>query len=131
MPDRTKSLWLALSRAGRLRLIIAIFLTFAAVGFVTDLYNLRETPTPTTLAIKIAFTGLLSVGYFVAVTRSRWLLVPCLLLQIAGVMLIDRLPPAHVYARGIPIPLAVLQHRVSLDAFGILITIALAYSFFI
>jgi serine phosphatase RsbU (regulator of sigma subunit) len=129
--DRTKVLWNGLSRSGRIRLAIAIFLTFSSLGFATDLFNLRETPTPLALGLRIVFTGLVSVGYFIAITRSRWLLIPATLFQILGVMALDRFAPARVLAPGSPIPMGVLQSRVLIDAVGIMIVIALAYSFFI
>src|SRR6185503_15757095 len=129
--DRPKILWRSLSRAGQVRLALAIFLTFSTLGFVTDLFQLREPMTPAALAFRVVYSGVVALGYFLAVTRSTWFIPIALAFHLGGATLIDRMAPRAVLPPGAILDLAAVHCRVTIDGVGVILVIALAYMFFI
>lgn len=129
--DRPRVLWQALSPAGHVRLLAAIFFTFSSLGFVTDLFHVDTVPSWPALTLRVLYSGLAAVAYFLAFTRSLWLLLPAAGFQFGGILLLDRWPQVHRFPLHSPIPLEVLQSRLTVDAVGIIGATTLAYVFFI
>ncbi len=104
-------------------LMLAIFFTFATIGFATDIMSGGQYPAQH-LFISIIYSGLIAVAYVLASTRNPWLFTIVIPLHIGF----------HVIYRPNfePTPLAApLENRLFLDAFGIVFLIALGYFFFI
>jgi hypothetical protein len=105
-----------------LYLWIAIFSTFAMLGFVLDILNDGRQPAAL-LTLNVIASGLLAVGYGIAATRTRRGLFAAMVaahfLYIAAIPRLFRLLPATP------------PERLVVDATGMIVTVVIGYSCFL
>lgn len=105
-----------------LYLWVAIFTTFAMLGFVLDILNRGRQPAPL-LAMNVIGSGLFAVGYGIAVTRSRrGLFAATVSAQVVYVLGITRL---------FPLLPATPPGRLLIDAIGTILTVVVGYTCFL
>jgi hypothetical protein len=101
---------------------LAIFSTFAMLGFVLDILTRGRQPV-TLLALNVIFSGLFAVGYaLVSMPMRKWGYAAMVTAHMAYVFVIPRLFTLH--ASGSP-------GRLTLDAVGIIVTVAFGYTSFL
>lgn len=122
--DRRR-LWQSLSLVAIGRLLVGVFFIFATLGFVIDIFNPRAISFAWVL-LWCVFSGTIAVLYLVAIMRGPKLFVPIVIGQIVGTMALSRLVPSgeSLVDAGGP----ELQHRLTLDGFGVLIAIIAAWA---
>jgi len=107
--------------------LLAVFVTFAAVGFLLDVIDLGRLHPRALLGI-VFFSGLVAVAFaLVAMSRRYWAFAPLVALQILVPRWIERLWPGAPAA----LPAEALRGRLILDGLGALIGIALGYLSFV
>jgi sigma-B regulation protein RsbU (phosphoserine phosphatase) len=107
-------------------LLLGIFFTFTAVGFLVDVAGGCRMEPRALLAI-VALSGLVAVAYGLIVMRRRfWLFAPVVVLQVLSSRWLERVwPPAETALLG-----DALRLRLTLDAGGAVAGLALGYGFF-
>jgi Zn-dependent protease with chaperone function len=101
---------------------LAIFSTFAMLGFVLDILTRGRQPV-TLLALNVIFSGLFAVGYaLVSMPMRKWGYAAMVAAHMTYVFVIPRLFTLH--ASGSP-------GRLTLDAVGIIVTVAFGYTSFL
>jgi hypothetical protein len=105
-----------------LYLWIAIFSTFAMLGFVLDILARGRQPA-TLLALNVIASGLFAVGYGIASTRARrrWF----------AVMVAAHFLYVLVIPRLLQLLPATPPGRLLVDAFGTMVTVAIGYTYFL
>ena len=101
---------------------IAIFSTFAMLGFLVDVGRRARQPAML-LALVVVFSGLIGVGYWiVSIPMRRWAFSAVLAIHLTFILLVprqfDMLP-------------ATPRGRLTVDAIGILVTVFAGYTFFL
>lgn len=122
------SFWQALSGSAFWRVVLAIFLTFSAVGFVQDVLNGGTTPA-LRHGLNVIGAGLIAVAWFIVVVKYRAWIGALVVAQIVGLLLGPRLLPAAPALKDVPIEM--IHHRLVLDGIGCLVAIVGGYAFFI
>ena len=101
---------------------LAIFSTFAMLGFVLDILTRGRQPI-TLLALNVIFSGLFAVGYGLAsMPMRKWGYAAMVAAHMTYVFVIPRLFTLH--ASGSP-------GRLTLDAVGIIVTVVFGYTSFL
>jgi hypothetical protein len=101
---------------------IAIFSTFAMLGFVVDV-GARARQPATLLALNVVFSGLIAVGYwFVSMPMRRWAFTALFAIHLAFLLLVSR---RFDMLPGTP------PGRLRVDAIGIVVTVFVGYTFFL
>src|SRR5262245_55438109 len=86
---RSGGFWRAQGTGARLRLLGAVFFTFAVIGFVADIWSLDPARPRWLVLVGAAYCGFLAAGYVFAIaSRQLWLIAGLVLLQFAGTQLI-------------------------------------------
>ncbi len=118
-----KSFYRSLPAKSYLKLLLAIFFTFAALGFILDLLKGGQL-SRWGLFIIVVYSGLLGLGYAHGVMRN-WKVIPVVIaIQLSVLFLVPD--------SGVNFPLDnLIKSRLILDGLGIFITIILGYVFFI
>src|SRR5215467_9291303 len=96
-----RTFWRSLPRSSLLKLSLAIFFTFASVGFVVDLFHPESDPV-SSLAVWSIFDALSAVAFLLVTMRrpkGLALLVPAV---IAGAVALIFLLPSHKGMPSIP-----------------------------
>lgn len=114
-------------RSSLFKLSLAIFFTFASVGFVVDLFHPDSEPL-FSLVVWSIFDGLCAVAFLLVTLRQPRRLALLIPAVIAGVVILFFFLPSY---RGIPSISNVLQRRLILDAVLILALIYVGYSLFL
>jgi len=118
-----KSFYRSLPAKSYLKLLLAIFFTFAALGFILDLWKGGQL-SQFNLFLSVAYSGLIGLGYAHGAMRN-WKVIPVVIvIQFTVLFLVPE--------SGARFPLDdILKNRLILDGFGIFVTIILAYVFFL
>jgi hypothetical protein len=117
----------SLPRSSILKLSLAVFFTFATLGFVTDLFHPQSGPIYPVLAWSV-YSGMGAVTFlFITMRRPTWLsgLVPAFL---ALAVALVRFLPSNRVALSMP---AAVRERLILDAVFILLMIHVGYALFL
>ena len=122
------SFWQTLSGSAFWRVVVAIFLTFSAVGFVQDVMVGGTTP-PLRHALAVIGCGLIAVAWFVVVVKYRPWIAALVAVQVAAQLLGPRLLPGAPLLTDVPPEL--IQRRLIEDGIGCLAAIVGGYAFFI
>ena len=119
--------WKSLPRSSLFKLSLAIFFTFASVGFVVDLFHPDSEPL-FSLVVWAIFDGLCAVAFLLVTLRQPRRLALLIPAVIAGVVILFFFLPSY---RGLPAISNILQRRLILDAVLILALIYVGYSLFL
>jgi len=122
-----RKFWRSLPRSSVFKLSLAVFFTFATLGFVTDLFHPNGAPYYPVL-VMAAYSGLGALVFLLVIMReAKWLfgLVPVF---IAVAIEISRLLPSHPLQ--LPVP-PELQRRLILDAIFTLVMVHTGYALFL
>ena len=110
----------------------AVFFTFANVGFMQDVFDLRHTsPLPYVVSVAV-YSGLSAIGYAVAISVSRTLIFAVVAAQLAVAKLL--LPLLNVVFGGAgapPTTLPAAAARAQLDGLLCLLCVAIGYAFWV
>jgi sigma-B regulation protein RsbU (phosphoserine phosphatase) len=118
--------WTGMSHRALLMFLLAVFFTFAAIGFLVDVANVGRID-PRTLVVLVPFSGLVAVAFaLIGMSRRYWLFVPTVALQVLVPQGLERLWPT---ARA-PLATDVLGTRMIVDAMAAIAAVALGYTFF-
>jgi serine phosphatase RsbU (regulator of sigma subunit) len=119
--------WKSLPRSSLLKLSMAVFVTFATLGFVTDLFHPARGPLYTVLTWS-AYSGVGAFAFlFITMRRPAWLIGLLIAFLALATVLVQFLPS---YPAPPSMPAAV-QQRLILDAVFILLTIHAGYALFL
>ena len=119
-----RHLWRSLSLVALGRLLVGVFFIFATLGFVIDIFDPRSTSFAWVL-MWCAYSGAVAVLYVLAIAPGPKMFVPVMIGQIVSTVLLSRVVPhgeSLIAAGGPP-----LQHRLTLDGVGVLITVIAAW----
>jgi hypothetical protein len=118
--------WSGMPRRALVTFLLAVFFTFAAIGFLVDVANVGRID-PRALAGIVPFSGLVAVAFaLVGISRRYWLLVPVVALQVLVPQGLERLwPPARA-----ALAPDLLSTRMVVDAGAAIAAVALGYTFF-
>jgi hypothetical protein len=119
--------WRSISRAGYLSFALAVAATFGSMGFLLDLRDVNDLPFSSAL-YGAAFSAIIAVVWFVAVTRTLRLLPVVLAIHLAGTWVIHgplREPPFTAFAG------LTLEQRLTFDMAGALVCVFLGYVGFV
>jgi hypothetical protein len=107
-------------------LLLAVFCTFTAVGFLVDVASVGRMH-PRALAAIVTFSGLVAVAFaLVAVRRRYWLFAPVVVLQVLVPHWIELVwPRGDAVLQG-----DALRFRLAIDAVGAIAGLAIGYVFF-
>jgi len=105
--------------------LLAVFLVFAPVGFVTDIWSGGDL-SMVRLVLSVLYSGFVAIGYAYAFTRNLKVLPLTIIFQFGFHFI-----PWGAYFPGGPETAAAIQNRMILDGIGIIVCIILAYVFFI
>jgi hypothetical protein len=122
-----RAFWRSLPRSSLFKLSLAIFFTFASVGFVVDLFHPEGDPL-SSLAIWSIFDALSAVGFLLVIMRRPKGLAFFVPAVIAGAVLLFLFLPSHRSMPSIP---DALRRRLILDAVLIMGLIYVGYSLFV
>jgi sigma-B regulation protein RsbU (phosphoserine phosphatase) len=101
---------------------LAIFSTFAMIGFVLDILTRGRQPAAL-VALNVMFSGVFAVGYaMVSMPMRKWGYAAMVTMHMAYVVIVPRL--FTLEAPGPP-------GRLTLDAVGIIVTVAIGYTSFL
>ena len=120
-----QSIWHNLPSRSFAILLLAIFLTFLPIGFLTDVSILGANP-PAQLIAFSAFSGVMALGYFFAIRLHRWLLPFVIATHIGSFTVFNRL----LYAPTGQLAGHALGARLTFDAIATGMAIGLAYACF-
>lgn len=124
--DRRK-FWRSLPRSSLFKLSLAIFFTFASVGFVVDLFHPDSEPLAS-LVVWSIFDGACAVAFLLVTLRQPRRLSILIPAVIAGVVILFFFLPSY---QGLASISNLLQRRLILDAVLILALIYVGYSLFL
>ena len=117
----------------RLILFTAIFFTFGSVGFIDDVFSVRDLKPWPLVLVHVIYVGLVAVGYIWAISTTRWLIPVAMAFHIAVPKWI--LPALRQWVGGATPAQSfsdvLVQHRLEWDGIGCIICIALGYAVFI
>lgn len=119
-----RHLWRSLSLVALGRLLVGVFFIFATLGFVIDIFDPRSTSFAWVL-MWCTYSGAVAVLYVLAIAPGPKMFVPVMIGQIVSTVLLSRVVPhgeSLIAAGGPP-----LQHRLTLDGVGVLITVIAAW----
>ncbi len=122
-----RTFWRSLPRASLFKLSLAVFFTFASVGFIVDLFHPDSDPL-SSLIIWAIFDGICAVAFLLVGTRRPGRLVILVPAVIAGVVILFFFLPSY---KGMPSLTDVLRRRLILDAALILSLLYVGYSLFL
>lgn len=118
--------WSGMSRRALATFLLAVFFTFAAIGFLVDVANGGRLDART-LALIVPFSGLVAVAFaLIGMSRRYWLFVPVVALQVLVPQGLERLWPAGRAPLGTDVP----GTRMIVDAGAAIAAVALGYTFF-
>jgi hypothetical protein len=127
----TPSPWRATPPLTRTVFLLAVFFTFAGIGFATDVANLGHDPVKR-LAVQVAITATFAVFYAVAgvTLRGRFMraiaVAPIFAVQMLCTVAVRRLIPGP--PEGAAANLAASSGRLSFDGLAIMASVALGYA---
>lgn len=121
--DYQRQFWRSMSTGSLITVMLAIFFTFGTIGFASDIMSGGQLPLKH-LFILIVYSGLVAVAYAYAGTQNPWYFAIVVPLHLAFHVFYQ--PNIEVAEIAKP-----LENRLFLDAFGIIILIAMGYVFFI
>lgn len=115
-------MWVTLHWRSKLPLYLAIFCTFATMGFLVDALTGGRYTLPW-LAVLVAWSGVFAVGIARAVMSQQFIMAPVLV--VAQILIMLFLPGRAEISSD------TLAGRVTLDAAGVIILIIAGYNFFL
>lgn len=127
MKGDRRRFWGSLPRSSLFKLSLAIFFTFASVGFIVDLFHPDSEPLLSLVAWSI-FDGLSAVAFLLVTMRRPFRLAILIPAVIAGIIILFLFLPS---SKGLPSISDVIQRRLILDAVLILALIYVGYSLFL
>ncbi len=118
--------WSGIPGRALVPLLLAIFCTFAAIGFLVDVANVGRMQARALAAI-VVFSGLVAVAFaLIALRRRYWLFAPAVVLQVLVPRWLERLWPEAAA----PLSGDALRLRLVVDAAGAVAGLAIGYAFF-
>jgi len=122
--------WRSLGLKHRVRMLAAIGVTFASIGFVVDIVSFPKYRTLPLLVIAVAATGLMAVAMAVLTLKSSRRIFLAGLVLVAGTFLLSRLTaPDGTWT--LPADQAAFVRRLAIDAGGVLFCSMLGYALFL
>lgn len=122
--------WASLGLRPRLRILAAVGVTFASIGFVVDIVNFPRYRTLPLLVAATAGTALIAVIMALLTLKGPRLILPAGIVLLAGIWLMARLAaPDGVWS--LPAEQAAFVRRLALDAGGVLFCSMLGYALFL
>jgi len=112
-----------MSLSSFITLMLAIFFTFATIGFASDIRSAGQIPL-NHLFILIVYSGLVAVAYAIAGMKNPWYFAIVVPLHISFHIFYQ--PSFEIEELAAP-----MANRLSFDAFGIILLVVLGYFFFI
>ena len=122
--------WKSLGLKHRLRILAAIGVTFASIGFVVDLVGFPEYRALPLLLAAVAAIGLIAVVMAVLTLKSMRMIFPAVLVLVAGIFLLSWLTAAGG-RWDLPADQAAFVRRLTLNAGGMLFCSMLGYALFV
>jgi hypothetical protein len=122
--------WKSLGLKHRFRILAAIGVTFASIGFVVDLVGFPEYRALPLLLAAVAAIGLMAVVMAVLTLKSMRMIVPAVLVLVAGIFLLSWLTAPNG-RWNLPADQAAFVRRLTLDAGGMLFCSMLGYALFL
>ncbi len=122
-----RTFWRSLPRASLFKLSLAIFFTFASVGFINDLFHPQSSPLNSLLAWSI-FDGLSAVAFLLVTMRAPKQIAILSIVVAGGTILLIKFLPSY---KRPPMIANDVQRRLILDAAFILVLIYVGYTLFL
>lgn len=114
--------------------VLGIFLLFGTTGLASDMAELGRQP-PLRLALSILLYGTFAILYAVAGFKKRgptWVMIPIFIVQWVAINLLQRWLPSYGPLQQVDAAaIAVVRHRVQIDAIALVVVTFLAYVCFV
>src|SRR5476649_2655355 len=117
-----RSIWQDVPARSFTIVLMAIFLTFVPMGFLTDV-SVLGVNAPVQLVTFAGFSGLMAVGYFAGFRRYRWLLPLVIVLHLGSMTVFN----GYFFAARAPLAGDALNARMRFDAYATALAFGLAY----